>query len=272
MTSKFFSVIALALLMGSVSAFTGVKVDDERSNANLSDGSFVLLNVNVKVWLEGAYMAADDSMSTDLTDSGTAPTSQPFSDSFYDGSVLEYDTGTESVGGSWPTGEGTDWVLVELRTGSDPSTMVSQKAAVVRSDGLVVEASDLSSQVVFSGVPATDYYIVVRHRNHLPLMTANVVALTTGPMTLYDFTTAQGQAFGTNPMKELETGVYGMYAGNGNLDAFVTSLDFNAYLPDERSAATGYKITDYNLDSFVTSLDFNEYLPNERAAAASSID
>ncbi len=262
---------AVVVFVALVFGFSGLALASTDDRNEVETGK-VILNVNVKVWLEGAYNTTSNMMSSTLTDGSIAPTGQPFSGSEYDGTVLEYDAGTESVGASWPTGQGTDWVLVELRTGTDPSTRVAQKAAVVGIDGVVVEASDLSSQVAFSGVPAGDYYIVVRHRNHLPVMTAGVVTLSTGAMTQYDFSSASTQAFGTNPMKLLEAGVYGMYAANGNIDSFVTALDFNVYLPDEKAAQTGYRFADYNLDGFVTALDFNEYLPNEKLAAATSID
>ena len=54
--------------------------------------------------------------------------------------------------------------------------------------------------------PEGDYYIVIEHRNHLSVMSKNKVTLPN--VTVYDFTTAQDKAYGTNPMADL---------GGGNL-------------------------------------------------------
>ena len=54
--------------------------------------------------------------------------------------------------------------------------MVGRRAALLKSDGSVVDL-DGSSQVKFKGIVPGNYYIVVRHRNHLPIMSANPVNL-----------------------------------------------------------------------------------------------
>ena len=75
------------------------------------------------------------------------------------------------------------------------------------SDGSVVDL-DGSSQVKFNGIVPGNYYIVIRHRNHLPIMSANPVNLSFTNSLLYDFSTAQTQAYGTQPMKDFGGGVF----------------------------------------------------------------
>ncbi len=162
---------------------------------------------NIKVFLQGPYSSG--SMSTTLNTTGYIPPGQP-----YGGAPWNY-SGTESVAGI-PSGV-VDWVLVELRMGTPPTmTTIARRAAFVKSNGSVVDM-DGTSQVSFDGVATGSYYIVVRHRNHLAIMSANAVNFTTGSAS-YDFTTAQMQAYGTEPMKDLGGGVYGIWAGdvNGN--------------------------------------------------------
>ena len=48
-------------------------------------------------------------------------------------------------------------------------------------------------------------------------MSLNAVALS-GSSALYNFTTAQTQAYGTNPMKALSGGGFGMIAGDASRD------------------------------------------------------
>jgi hypothetical protein len=104
-----------------------------------------------------------------------------------------------------------DWVLVELRTGTAAATKVAMRAAFIKSNGAVV-GLDGASAVGFSGVSAGSYYIVLRHRNHLAVMSAAPVALTT-TSAVYDFTAGLGQYYG-GEAKELAGGSFGMYAGD----------------------------------------------------------
>ena len=94
-------------------------------------------------------------------------------------------------------------MLVELRTGTASGTKVATRAAFLKSDGTIVD-TDGSSPVSFTGLSAGNYYAVVRHRNHLAIMTASAIPLSSSSE-LYNFTTAQTQAYttGTNPMKAL---------------------------------------------------------------------
>jgi hypothetical protein len=92
-------------------------------------------------------------------------------------------------------------------------------------------------------------------------MTATAIPLSSSSA-LYDFTTAQSQAYGSLAMKVLSGGMYGMYTGDGNQDGLVTSTDFNVFNPKFTSAASGYEYSDWNLDGFVTSTDFNFFNPN----------
>jgi C1A family cysteine protease len=207
---------------------------------------------DVKVLLEGPYSSG--SMSTAL--SSVLPTNQP-----YNSGPWNYQ-GTEQVG-SIPPGV-VDWVLVQLRTGTPPTmTTIATRAAFVKSNGSVVDMNG-TSHVSFDGVATGSYYIVVRHRNHLAIMSASAVDFTSGSAS-YSFTTGQSQAYGTNPVIDLGSGKYGMCAGDANQDGQITSLDFDIFLPKFRSGATGYESSDWNLDGQVTSPDFDLYLPNFRS-------
>ena len=70
-----------------------------------------------------------------------------------------------------------DWVLLELRTGTAANTTVGKRAALLKSDGSIVDLDGIS-QVKFKGIVPGNYYVVVRHRNHLAIMTASAIPLT----------------------------------------------------------------------------------------------
>jgi hypothetical protein len=116
------------------------------------------ITAEIKVLLAGAY-DSNGHMRTDLLAANQIPTAHPYNTPPWD-----Y-TGTESVG-SVPANI-VDWVLVSLRTSfNDPA--VATVAAFLYENGDIV-GLDGSSPVTFPGVAPDDYYVVVDHRNHLPI-------------------------------------------------------------------------------------------------------
>ena len=214
-------------------------------------------SVYLKVFFQGPY-AGSGSMNTTLQTSGNIPTSQP-----YENSPWNY-SGTESVV-SVPSGV-VDWVLVQLRTAATPGdastaiNIVKQRAAFLMSDGSVHDI-DGSNHINFSGVSPGDYYIVIKHRNHLAVMSSNAVSLPNS--TVYDFTTDSTQAYGTGktPLAYLGDGKYGMWAGDANGDGQVayngSSNDKNSILSEvglltPNNLVTGYSKNDINMDGTVS--------------------
>ncbi|MFC1570054.1 hypothetical protein ACFL4L_07445 [bacterium] len=112
------------------------------------------LKLSLKVWLEGPFSAADDTMGTGLYDGSKIPTTSPY----IDGRTV--DTVPPNV---------VDWVLVELRSNADSDT-VAQKSFFVRKDGNIVDEDGTTTELEIPNVADGDYYIAVRHRNHLAVM------------------------------------------------------------------------------------------------------
>lgn len=216
-------------------------------------------SVNAKIFLEGPY--SDGTMSTTLSSSELIPLSQP-----YNTAPWNY-AGTESVASIPP--DVVDWVLVELRTGTAAETKVAERAGFLKNNAIIVDTEGIS-QLCFTKLDPDDYYIVIKHRNHLSVMSANAVSLSSSS-TLYDFTTAQAQAYGTNPMADLGDGTFGMIAGDANYDFQVTSTDFNLFNPKFKTAMTGYQMEDWNLDGQITSTDFNVFNINFKQARTSQV-
>ncbi len=205
------------------------------------------VSCNARVLLQGPYSAG--MMSTALNTAGLIPLSQP-----YNVAPWNY-SGTESVT-SIPV-DVVDWVMVQLRTGTAASSTIAIRAAFVKRDGSIVDLDGLSP-VAFVGVEEGLYYIVLRHRNHLAVMSANHFGLT--PVNgLADFRAA-GMAYGVAPMVEVTTGIYGMYAGdvtgNGQIKY---SGGGNDRLPiltriggtDITATVSGYYTEDVNLNGQV---------------------
>jgi C1A family cysteine protease/photosystem II stability/assembly factor-like uncharacterized protein len=231
-------------------------------NVTAIPASSQISNVNIKVFLEGPY-SGNGAMTTNLNTNNRIPHN---SDLAYSTELYDY---AASIAGNIPNSEIVDWVLVELRTGTSLATKVITRAVFLKSDGSIVDL-DGTNPVNFTSVPWGNYYLVIRHRNHLAIMTAAAIPLSNSTF-FYDFSTTQTKAYGTEPMKNLGGGVFGMYTGDGNQDGLVTSTDFNVFNPKFTSAASGYEYSDWNLDGFVTSTDFNFFNPNFTTAKQSFV-
>ncbi|MDP4115493.1 MAG: cohesin domain-containing protein [Bacteroidota bacterium] len=225
-----------------------IKLRDNNNNPiPVSTGtSFIRIDVagvKVKCFLEGAFNGSN--MSANLLD--YLPFVQPYSAAPWNYS------GTESVSNNFFNNHWdiVDWVLLELRSTTAAGSLVSRRAALLKRDGSIVDM-DGSSPVNFF-VPAANYYVIVRHRNHIPVMSAVTVALTSSPV-LYDFTTGQGQAYGTNSMIALTGGIFGIIAGEDSHDGFIDIRDFIGI--DNSMFQSGYSNHDTNMDGFIDIRDF----------------
>ena len=104
-----------------------------------------------------------------------------------------------------------------------------------------------------------DYYIVIKHRNHLSVMSDETVHLTNIITTLYDFTTSSDQFYGGGVgAKDLGSGVWGMIAGDGNGNGQVQNNDSeDIWKPD--NGTSGYKNSDFNMNGQVQNNDNEDY-------------
>jgi hypothetical protein len=156
-----------------------------------------------------------------------------------------------------------DSISVEVRDSAIAAKAKIRKftPAWLLADGSVRGFSDTTKHYVEFDTVAGNYFVVVRHRNHLAIMSASVgpVSAKAGQSS-YDFTTAQSQAFGTNPMAQVSSGVYGMISGDVNQSGIVSASDANSVFGVLN--ATGYNINDVNLSGIVSAADANKVFGN----------
>lgn len=166
-----------------------------------------------------------------------------------------------------------DVIAVELRTVRDDATSLvagSSKLAWLLSDGTIADfrTGDTGINVAYSCDdnidPNAAYYVVIRHRNHLPMITASPVSFTPGIPTLVDFTNPN-VVYHWIPTIQLggryypSTNLMALFAGNvvnqaGEVIDFVNSLDYSRVF-FQQGLLTGYVLDDVNCDGVVTSLD-----------------
>ncbi|MBK7632743.1 MAG: hypothetical protein IPJ23_19065 [Ignavibacteriales bacterium] len=213
----------------------------------------VPLSINVKSFLQGPFNGSD--MSTTLNLSGYIPLIQPYS-------VQPWNySGTESVSTSFFNTHQNivDWILIELRTGTGASTIVERKAGFLTRTGNVVGMDGVSS--LFLTKPKGNYFIVIYHRNHIPIMSSISTSLDYFSQ-LYNFTTEISRAYGVNSMVQLSVGVFGMFAADANGNGQVQNNDReNFWVP--QNGQSGYKESDFNLNGQVQNNDNESFwVPN----------
>lgn len=194
-------------------------------------------------------------MGTALNTGGFLPTTQPYGSGTFSGTAASYN-GSETANAMPETA--VDWVVVELRTSTTAASLAARRAALLLSNGQIVDV-DGTSKVSFAGINAGDFYVVVRHRNHLPVMTSGAITLSStggaaGGTLDYDFTVALNRAFGPVPMTVLTGGVFGMVAGDADADGQIQNDDKNGIWRVELGSS-GYLRSDFDLSGTVEEAD-----------------
>ncbi len=219
--------------------------------------------VKVQMCLQGAWNASTQKMEAKLRKQNLLPRLQPFHIHpwvYYGGEKLP-DTS------AFPHNT-IDWVLVEIRDSTDPNTLISIRAGLLLDDGTVVDI-DGESDLSFRNLKANEYYyIVVRHRNHLAIISKNRIKVP-NPFP-YDFTRVEKVLQGEFQLADLGNGVYGLHAGDVDGNGAITANDFNKYVED-LSNFNNYFPGDMNLDKSVTVKDFNLFRPNSSIIGVSQI-
>jgi hypothetical protein len=131
-----------------------------------------------------------------------------------------------------------------------------QRALFLNSDGGVVNLQGTREMKFDIPTVNNNLYMIVWHRNHLGVMTADPISLDIAPV-VYDFSAAEGNAYGgSDGHKDLGEGVYGMYAGDANSDGDINNNDKAFW--GLNAGTKGYKSADLNFDTQVDNNDKNE--------------
>ena len=130
----------------------------------------------------------------------------------------------------------------------------------MRNDGVVVDI-DGTEGVKFYGLSPTggNYYLAVRHRNHLAVASVTPIALPNA--VAYDFSTPTNVYGGVNQLSRLEPNVYALSSGDVNANGVINYTDYNLSIA-QQSGSFQYAKGDCNLNGTVSTSDFNYFQPN----------
>lgn len=212
--------------------------------------NFIQVMTEIYVYLQGPYISG--SMSTTLNQPDVMPLSPPYNAAPWNYAITENVT-------SIPSGV-VDWVLVELRSGISPDTRAARRAALLKSEGSIVDL-DGTSALTLSILTEGNYYIVVYHRNHCAVMSSSARSFSASTTTSYDFINGDGSQFypgDGSGATELGTNIWGMITGDANSNGQVQNNDSENYWKPE-NGTSGYKNTDFNMNGEVQNNDNEEY-------------
>ena len=216
-------------------------------------------NFTMRAALAGA-LPSGTLMGDQLRTAGLVPTTEPYS-------VLGYTyTGATSGATLTPSllsvsgGNAiVDWVVVELRSASTPGTVLYSRPALIQRDGDVVGLN--GSGYINAPLPNGNYYVALRHRNHLGVMTATARPLVwDASSTTIDLRLSSTATYGTNarsavgPVQCLWSGDAG---GNGTVAYTGASNDRDMVLQaiggsvPTAVVSNVYSSSDINLDGSI---------------------
>lgn len=240
------------------------------------------LLVSPKVFLQGPFNNGTGRMSDALRTLNLIPLTEPYSSASGSSLITPAlrgsgggETSTASVVGN-AAGAATDntivdWIIVQLHNAST-NAVISQRAALLQRDGDIVDVDGVSPLNMAGNAPS-NYFVSVKHRNHIGIRTASSLALAKVTNTNYDFSTSNSQALApaslfTNTAMTNKfglpttTSVFMMWAGNGNTNGNVRYAgplnDLNVLLNNPPLSGNklsvspnGYYLADYNMNGSV---------------------
>jgi hypothetical protein len=225
--------------------------------------------VKIKALLNGAFIGSGNTglMRDDLRTNGLIPYTEPYSQ--LTGFTHKGQGGGESITQDMLQVTGpdaiVDWVFVEIRDSLDSKKVLATRSALLQRDGDVIMA-DGSPFIIVSELVEGNYYVTIRHRNHLGVMTGGKVFLSSAAPVV-DFRSSNVTVNGgLEGGKMMIDGNRALWAGDMNGDRRVLFQGpnndifglFSHVLADDLNIdflanfiSTGYHRTDYNLDGKV---------------------
>ncbi|HLO56746.1 MAG TPA: hypothetical protein VK169_20795 [Saprospiraceae bacterium] len=211
-------------------------------------------NLRIRVYLEGSIMNAGNTFSSDgrklmrdnlrvspFNGKNYIPLTDPYQSiiSTVDLSVINKHVGA----GSSPslctiadssavfgvTGQNAivDWVFVEIRSGLDHKEVIATRSGLLQRDSDVVDVDGVS-ELNFPDLTVDTFYVVVRHRNHLGVMStlvnsSQLIDLTKPSTPVFDFGTSVNPNINYNgeARKYINSTISALWAGDFNADCKV---------------------------------------------------
>ncbi|GAB5556024.1 MAG: hypothetical protein SchgKO_02370 [Schleiferiaceae bacterium] len=234
-----------------------------RTSDALSENQNTRVELDLAVAFNGPLDEDTGLMTTDLNSGGYLPLAQPFNNL-----PIPY-TGTETVV-SIPANV-SDWVMVELYDAQTEGDMtlanrVYRGAFFVLNDGSIVDMDGSSNPVVLAN-RGGQLRPLIRHRNHLPVVSADTLS-NSGDIHAYDFKTSGGASISpTITVGSIEVVPGGRVVLMSNSQS-IDADDYTQVLANRTTTAPGYSLFDVTWDGIVSAADRAKVSDNRQATVS----
>jgi hypothetical protein len=217
----------------------------------------IVLDLNL--YLEGPYALNQMKSTSDLDLSKLI-----IPDEFSDDEITDFKDAAKALNLS----DVIDILVIELRDApgspltATMETIKWRKLCLLLKNGCVVDVKG-DSLIKCGASIIHNLFVVVKHRNHLPVISAFPLQRINGTYP-YNFSTSADQAYGgTLAQKELASGIWGMIAGDGDRSGVIDLNDKTNVWSVQAGQNGQFKSGDYNLNGTVDNVDKNDFwLPN----------
>jgi hypothetical protein len=158
-----------------------------------------------KVLLQGALIAPSVTiMRNDINTLGYLPLSSPYANSSnprftnVNGGTATTTPAVLNANINTPNGI-VDWVFLEVRSNTTSAGVIQTISALVQRDGDIVDS--MGNPLVLN-IPGGNYYLSVKHRNHIGALTKNPI-LFSGQVDTIDFITMPNSAIFATPLTSI---------------------------------------------------------------------
>ena len=244
--------------------------EDECGNSNSYSQQITCegVSLRIKSVLQGAMLGNnnDGLMRDDLRKKGLLPFEEPYSkmDAFQHiggGGGEIVDTSLFQIEGANGI---VDWIFIELRDPNDIENVVATCSGLIQCDGDLVSIGG-DTIIHFTNIPVGDYFVAVRHRNHLGMVSLNPYTFSPTQIPFVDFTYNFTPVVGSHSSIEIDD-QQTMWSGDLNNDGKIIYQGpnndvfhmFLEILLDEENTdfltnfiSRGYTPNDFNLDGTI---------------------
>ncbi|CAL2104308.1 exported protein of unknown function [Tenacibaculum sp. 190130A14a] len=237
-----------SLLTDSVCGFVAM------SNSVTAVYTMNTITMSIKAFLQGAASnpntGEESFMRDDLRVGGLLPTTSPYSDALTTDISVFNTTGSNAI---------VDWIWIELRDAIDGSVVVDGKSGLLQRDGDIV-GIDGVSPINFTQT-AGNYFIVIKHRNHLSVQSINTHNLSASNTSI-DYSSDNTSLKGTaNAVINMGNGIFAIPVGDQDDNGQIQNADVSAVI--QLLGGSGYNKADMDMNGQIQNTDINTLLnPN----------
>jgi len=210
------------------------------------------IRLNPTVFLQGAALnpSVVGLMNDNLRVSGLVPTTSPYTDVLTCNASVFNTTGNNAI---------IDWVYVELRDENDNTIIIDSQSALLQRDGDIVGIDGISA--LSFDQQLGNYFVSIAHRNHLGIITSNVISLSSAVTNLLLTSNTALVQGGSNAVADLGNGTFALYAGDYDNNGQIQNTDLTQVTT--LIGNSGYLDADADMNSQVQNADANNIIsPN----------